>query len=88
MSRSPDEAPRRDDARCGYPAAPTARFARQLMTAKRDAPDMIEAMLAKDPMLRTDAADPMLPTLSTEPTDPMDRNEFADPMLRAELRER
>jgi hypothetical protein len=58
------------------------------MTAKRDAPDMTEAMLANDPMLRTDAADPMLPMLSTEPTDPIDRNELVDPMLRALLRDR
>jgi hypothetical protein len=58
------------------------------MTAKRDAPDMIDAMLANDPMLRTDAADPMLPMLSTDPTDPIDRNEWDEPMLRAELRER
>jgi hypothetical protein len=67
---------------------PTPRVDRQLMTAKREAPDMIEAMLANDPMLRSDAADPMLPMLSTDPTEPIDRNEFADPMLRALLRDR
>ena len=49
---------------------------------------MIDAMLANDPMLSTDAADPMLPMLSTDPTDPIDRNELVEPMLRAEPRER
>ena len=49
---------------------------------------MIDAMLANDPMLSTEAAEPMLPMLSTDPTDPIDRNELVDPMLRAELRER
>ncbi len=46
---------------------------------------MIDAMLANDPMLSTEAAEPMLPMLSTDPTDPIDRNELVDPMLRARV---
>jgi hypothetical protein len=49
---------------------------------------MIEAKLANDPMLRTDAAEPMLPMLSTDPTEPIDRSELVDPTLKAQLRER
>lgn len=58
------------------------------MTANRDRPDITEAMLATEPIDRTDAAEPMLPTLRTDPTEPIDSSELVDPMLSIELRER
>ena len=58
------------------------------MIDRREAADITDRMLAKDPTDSTDPADPMLPMLSTDPTDPIDSNEFFEPMLSMESRER
>lgn len=58
------------------------------MIDRREAADITDRMLTKDPTDSTDPADPMLPMLSTEPTEPIDRNELVEPMLSIELRER
>ncbi|MFM1966168.1 MAG: hypothetical protein RL134_1893 [Actinomycetota bacterium] len=45
---------------------------------------MIDAALAKDPMLRMLAKDPMDPIDNAEPTEPIDSTEFFEAMLRIE----
>lgn len=52
------------------------------MTDSSDMLDMIDAALAKEPMLSALAKDPMLPIDSTEPTDPMDKIESREPIDR------
>ena len=70
------------------PAAASARLLRQDMTARFDAADRIDNVLANEPTESSDAAEPMLPIDSTEPMLPIESAEFAEQIDSTELRER